>query len=377
MKKKSAGAIIARTFLKTIGTMLLFVAVGVISYYLTLLFYKQTAREERSTKYTHVIDVNAGSESSNLIYSYDEKTGKIKALVLELFDKTTKNLDYFTIPANTQVTISGDVYAELAKENTKVPQVVKMSEVTSYFEGDVAYEYGIMILQCALPVDIGYFTALPEAKFNECFAKKSKLNPVYAPSKEMLEKAKACSTSSDMEDLMEEMWDTLISDITLSQKQNYAEALVYVKQEYIRANGVYGEKTSDGFTIDETRSRRMINKVWESEAYTTPQISIKGSLGSSSEEEGATGRTIQVTNGTGITGLASRYQQKLVADGYNVVGVGNYVGGTQTSTTIYARKKKWGKALKKYFKNAVVQQADALTNGADIEIVLGTEDDLP
>ena len=88
------------------------------------------------------------------------------------------------------------------------------------------------------------------------------------------------------------------------------------------------------------------------------------------------GRSIQVTNGSGINGLAAAYQQKLEADGYQVAGVGNYVGGIQTTTTIFARKKKWAKALSGYFKNPVIQQGDNLTNGVDIEIVLGTEDDL-
>ena len=92
MKKKSIGMIILRNFLKTLGVMLLFVVVGVLSYYLTMLYYNKTGRTERSTQYTHAITVNTGNESSNLIYSYDEKTKKIKAVVLELFDENTKNL---------------------------------------------------------------------------------------------------------------------------------------------------------------------------------------------------------------------------------------------------------------------------------------------
>ena len=51
-----------RTFFKTMGIILLLVAVGVGSYFLTMLFFKTTERDERSTKYDHVIDVNAGSE---------------------------------------------------------------------------------------------------------------------------------------------------------------------------------------------------------------------------------------------------------------------------------------------------------------------------
>lgn len=56
MKKKSIGMIILRNFLKTLGVMLLFVVVGVLSYYLTMLYYNKTGRTERSTQYTHAIN---------------------------------------------------------------------------------------------------------------------------------------------------------------------------------------------------------------------------------------------------------------------------------------------------------------------------------
>ena len=68
--------------------------------------------------------------------------------------------------------------------------------------------------------------------------------------------------------------------------------------------------------------------------------------------------------------------QKLQGAGYNVIGVGNYVGTKQTTTTIYVKKKKWGKDLLQYFKNATIKVSSDLTNNADIEIILGTEDAL-
>ena len=54
--------------------------------------------------------------------------------------------------------------------------------------------------------------------------------------------------------------------------------------------------------------------------------------------------------------------------------VGDFSGEIQKQTVIYARDKKWGAYLKPYFKKPVVKQAPALTNGADIEIVLGTDE---
>ena len=109
MRNRSIAQIILIPFLKTIGVILLLLGVGVLSYYLTITFLKKTARVERSTQYEHVMDINAGNESSNLIYSFDDKTNRIEAMVLELFDSGTKNLTYITIPVNTQVTICGSL----------------------------------------------------------------------------------------------------------------------------------------------------------------------------------------------------------------------------------------------------------------------------
>ena len=76
-----------------------------------------------------------------------------------------------TIPANTQITISTDTYSDLIKVSQKLPQVAKLSDINEYFTGDVAYEYGILILQDTMDVDIGYFTAMPTEEFDKYFEK--------------------------------------------------------------------------------------------------------------------------------------------------------------------------------------------------------------
>lgn len=376
MKKKSVAGIIFINFFKTLGIIALLVGVGVISYYLTMLYYKQTARTERSSTYTHVITVNTGNESSNLIYSYDKKTKKIKAMVLELFDKNTKNLTYVTIPVNSQVAISQTTYSEFLEASKNAPQLATLSDMNDYFSGDVAYEYGIRVLQEAMNVDIGYFTALPSDKFDAYFQKKSEEEPLYMPTKTLLDQAEKCTSEGDMEDFIEEKWDELISDATLSQKQKYAESLLGVNREFIHVHGLYGDSNGQSFTINGKKSAKLVNNIWELDAYTSPQTIIKGSLCSSSGSASSASCKIQVTNGTGINGLASSYMQKLQGAGYNVIGVGNYVGTKQTTTTIYVKKKKWGKDLLQYFKNATIKVSSDLTNNADIEIILGTEDAL-
>ena len=377
MKKKSVASIIAVTFFKTIGIILLLTAVGVVSYYLTMLYFDQTARTERSTTYKHVITVNTGNESSNLIYSYDSKSKKIKAMVLELFDSVTGNMNYITIPAKTQITISAGTYAELIQVSQKLPQLSKMSDINEYFSGDVAYEYGILILQEELKADIGYFTAISSDKFNTYFENTgTKKKPKYKPSKALLDRAASCSSSGDMENLIEGEWDDLITDITLSQKQGYADALVKVNPENIRVYCAYGTNNGDVYTLNKTKNKKLVNRIWESESYTDPQAGSStkpATAGSSAKPTEASGHTIQITNGSGIDGLAAAYRTKLEADSLTVKGLGNYTGQKRENTVIYAKNKKWGQELKKYFPSASIVERQDLTNGADIEVLLGPD----
>lgn len=369
MKNRSIAQIILITFFKTIGVIVLLLGVGVLGYYLTMLFLKQTMRVERSTQYEHVIDVNTGNESSNLIYGFNEKSNEVEAMVLELFDSNTKNLTYITIPVNTQITISGKQYGELLEKSGQLPQVIQMSKIRDYFSGDVAYEYGILILQEEFRADIGYFTAMPMAEFNKCFERENGKKLIYRPTKAILDQAAQCKDESAMSDLIEGKWDILISDITLSQKEHYAKDLVQVNREMIYTYRAFGSESSGVFKLKVKKNRNFVNNIWEKDAYTIPQS--KGGAANA-----AAGPSVYIYNGSKITGLAARYQQKLEADGYMVIGVGNATGEVRTKTVIYTKKKKHGEALANYFKNPKVEQQSSLSSGADVEIILGTNDDL-
>ncbi len=373
MKNRSIAQIIFKNFFKTIGVILLLLGVGVLSYYLTMLFLKHTVRVERSTQYEHVIDVNPGSmESANLIYSYNEKNGKVEAMLLELFDAGTKNMTYITIPANTQITISGKTYGELLEKSPMLPQVVKMSEINSYFSGDVAYEYGILILQEELKADIGYFTAMTSDVFNKCFEKEKGSRLIYCPTKELLDESSKCSTEDEMKDFLESRWDSLISDITLSQKQHYAKELKDVNREQIRTYRLRGKKTGNVFKLNKEKNKAFIEKIWEKKTYRGAQKKNGEETSDAAKKTGS----VWIYNGSKITGLAAEYQKKLEADGFEVKGVGNAAGGVRSETIIYVKKKSAANGLKKYFKKPSVYVADNLSSGASVEIVLGTDDRL-
>lgn len=372
MKKKSVGAIVVRTLLKAFGIMFLLIGVGVGSYFLTMLYYNMTEREERSTQYEHVIAVNPSSESSNLIYSVDSDR-LIKAVVLELFDKETGKIDYVTIPNKTQIALSNESYEYYKEISPNMPQIVTLRDINQYFEGDVAYEYGILLLQEELDVNIGYFTAMDAPQFNRRFEKTE--NEAFAPTDAYLDAVSAYKDEQSMKDFIESEWDSVISDITLEQKMQYANSFLKVNREDIGAYRAYAEEIRGQASLKVKKTKRLIDKIWDGEAK--KQTTKKNSQTQTAAVVDISNCSIQITNGSQITGLAAVYKTKLEADGHKVLGVGNYSGEIQSKTIIFAKKKKWARALRSYFKAPTIQQADDLTNGADIEIVLGTEDDVP
>ena len=370
MQKKSMLKVVLRTFLKTMGIIALLLAVGAASYFLTMLFYKTTERVERSTQYDHVIDMSVGSESSNLIYSVETDTKQVKAIVLELFDKETGNLDYVTIPNKTQISLSAAEFQEYQSVSSQIPQIVTLRDINEYFSGDVAYEYGILLLQEELNVEIGYFTAMDSEEFNKRFDKK---DGAFIPSEEYLDTVSQNKDEDAMKDFIEKEWDILISDITLSQKQQYASGLIKVNRDFIYAHRAYAEEIKGKATLDAAKTKRMIDKIWENEAYTQKQQTVDGTAAPTNLDKLGS-RSIQITNGSKINGLAASFKAKFEEKGLYVMGVGDFSGAVQEKTTIYARKKRWGRYLKPFFKNPVIVEAENLTNAADIEIVLGTED---
>lgn len=372
--KKGVAKLVAKTFGKTLGILFIMLGVGVASYFLTILYYTATEKEERSTTYEHVIDVQTGPDSANLIYSVNEENGKIAAIVLELYNDDSHNMDYITIPAATEIVMSGELYVQMLEESKNVPQIARLSRVNEYFTGDVAYEYGILMLEEAAGLDIGYFTAIPSKMFDAWFENVGTSDePMYAPGTALIAKAGG-KTEEDIRDFMESIWSDMISDITLSKKQRYAEKFVNVNSEYIHAwrlptEVVEGKHST--YYVEKKAAKKLMQQVLEAETYTSAQSKAKETSGKTTESSKE--KKIQITNGSRITGLAANYREKLLEAGYQVQGIGDYDGEVQTYTKIYVKSKSQGEDLLTFFPDASIEvTSEVLTENADIEVVLGT-----
>lgn len=380
MKNKSIARLIFKTFFKALGIMALMIAVGFAGYFSTMLFYKVTSRSERSAQYKHVIDVTTGSDSRNLIYSYNEESGLIDKIVLEIYHSDTNNMDYVTIPSGTNIETSGETYTQMLEASQQVPQIVRLSRLNRYFSGDVAYEYGIMALKDEIGTDIGYFTAIPSKKFDEMFENRgSNEEPYFAPSESLLKEAAACADSYDLSDMTEKYWDDIISDITLAQKKQYSSSFKKIKPEQIHTYRIVTERVKKTYSIVKDKTRALFRDLDKNEEYTQPdkRSAVKGNASQSHSGSQKTSKklSIQLTNGSQINGLAAAYKEKLEGEGYTILDTGNYNGDIQTTSKILVKKKGQGEDLLAFFTSATIEVTDSkLTNDADIEVVIGSKD---
>lgn len=81
--------------------------------------------------------------------------------------------------------------------------------------------------------------------------------------------------------------------------------------------------------------------------------------------------TIEVLNGTTITGAAGEVKDELEKIGYHVARIDNYETHDNKTTIIYAKDEKKAQQFKSYFKTAVIEKNSSMAY--DIQIVLGED----
>lgn len=380
MKKKSVGQIFIRVFLQSFFIMIILIGVGVASYKLTTYYYKITEKEvsaeDKDAVKDIVDDVKIDRVSKNLIYHVDSKTGEIKHLILEIFSMDTYNLDYITIPVNTEFAMSNELYQRIYANHSDVPQIVKISNMSEYFSKDTKYSYGALLIEDLLGVDISYYTILEDAIYNQIFTedslsqadteKEAEQKQIFTD--DFYDQIENLTDEALIIDYLESFYKKIESNLTIKNKLKYAASYVFVNKDYIHFYIIPGTAKESNFTVSIEEAKSLLQEIEKREAYTTSQEDDDLLSGTDS-----IGKNIRVLNGSGITGLAATYRDMLQEVGYTITGIANYSSSNETNTRILVKEEGDGKDLLKYFKNAVIEVEESLQT-ADIEIILGKED---
>ncbi|SFR65047.1 LytR C-terminal domain-containing protein [Anaeromicropila populeti] len=371
--KKTPLKIFLRGFARTFIYISLFVALFSGSYMATKAYYNRTKddlkNKSAADKQGILTEAQVDIVAHNLIFGVNNTTGAIKYMLLEIFHSDTYTLSYITIPVNSEITLSQDFYQKLYTVNPEIPQIIRLNEVHEYLDEDIRYDSVIQFLESALELDISYYTVMNTTDFKTLF--KMKKGESYLIFKDSFkEQIREWSSEQDIIQYIKEQYSNSFTNISLKNKLLYTPALYKTKMENVSFYQMPGNESGDSFSLDVEKCNTLLADIKNG----TEEEKIREDIGD--YDVTSEGLAIKILNGSNIAGLAAAYQEKLVADGYNVIGLGNYNSGILTNTIIYVRDSQYGKDLLAYFKDASIEVSGGLPENVEIEIVLGTMDQL-
>lgn len=372
-KKNSIGILFLTVFLKSVVCVFSLCLAGFISYKITMFYYENigdAGENEALTKYVSEIksDGEAEEVSKNLILSVDEETGKIRRIVIEIFNSNTGNLDYVTVPNCLEFTMSYDLYKKLATANPDVPQIVCMKKINKYFEGEDLYQCAQLLLEDIMDVSFSYYTVIPFQTYSEMF-RSEKGSGVQKWTASYQKQMEALDTKEEYQTFFHTYYQKVQSNLSEAKKCSYISAYLEGGPKQVAFYKVSGENSGNVFVLSVEETNSLLNKILENSAYTGDN-QASDLLG---EEKSSIGLSIEILNSTQINGLASSFQEKLIEQGMNVIRIGNYDGTMLPHTKIVVKEEGCGKDLLTYFKNATVE-VGKVSQDIDICIIIGQDD---
>ncbi len=412
--KKNAVMFFFKSLLKSILVIVSILAVGVISYKVSYEYLSKQLEagklDVQEKELETILDQAKTDEiSKNLIYVVNDKQ-KITHMLLEICNTKTYNMDYITIPVNTDYTIPAKMYQKLCVVDEEIPQIVRLSKLRKYFadlEDAQAYGYAELIMEKMLKTDISYFTVISQdiydlhyqeqemttqyTKVSAGTSKQAAASPDataqsqnYSSSVTMKVAVLSESFTNQLDDLgddeakimsyIKEQYkqDGMQSNLTVYNKIGYIEAYMKMKTSLYHYWGLPGEYSGKLFRIDMASAAKFIKKLENNaETYTEPQSQEEAVP--AKKQISSKGKKIIILNGSKISGLAASKQTELADAGFTVPKVGDYTQEVLTRTRIIVSKKRMGTDLTAYFKDPELVVGET-PNGYDIEIILGTVD---
>ena len=360
MKKKS-GQIFIRGLVKTFFSVCALVLIFFASYKLTGVYLEKNGEKNSNDKINMQREGRIDSVAFNLIFCLNETSKELEQVVLETLNTKTDCLVYTTIPMNTRLAMSNELYQELCKENSDIPQIISFDSFKDYVKPSDYYDFGAKLVDDALGIDISYYTIVPLDVFDDVFVQEKD----HVALTETVKKTVSEFDETKIIDYLTDFYKNTKSNLSLEQRLTYTPALSKVVWEDVIYHVIPGQDESMGYVIDTEKSAA----IWEAMRNDYVAEEIKGLVGLA--QKVSLEKNIMIYNGSGINGLASNVQSRLEAEGYTISQIGNYTSSDVQNTIIQVKEKGLGNDLISYFKTAAVEINENMPDGVDIQIILG------
>ncbi|WP_310601618.1 LytR C-terminal domain-containing protein [Anaerosporobacter sp.] len=379
MKRNKHFRAFARGFVRAGCMMFLMFIVGFITYKLTIGVYRATHKEGNQTSARSNSIANDGTADNickNLIYITDEEEN-IQGIVLEILNSYTNNLDYITIPSDTQFSLSTELYQKLYAKNEQIPQIISLKNLNTYFDAATRFGYGKLIVNELLGTELSCYTIINSDTADSIFKEETRTivlqtgdlveGFVYVLTDSILESVNE-NESYSMKEYLARFYEVAKSNLPLESKQKYASTYRNVNSDYIYYHIIPGVQESEYYDADIELTKEFITQLVNNEAYEITQDAVQDA-----DPISSVGLRISLLNGSKITGLASRYSGIIRNAGFSVGEVGNYSGSVLQDTKIIVTDAGMGRDLISLFQNATIEVGD-VPEGFDIQIILGVSE---
>lgn len=279
--KRSASKIFARGFINSFFIILVMLTVGAISYGTAMHFWNIPEAESdglvppRQQKEEPITEAVIDDITKNLIFHFDDETGEINSILLEIFHLEEKRMQFITIPIRTQYTMSEALYRKLVLVHPTIPQVIRLSNITKYFERDDVYDYGVLIVEDLLGVSISFYTAIPTSIYETIFVTQDFIGEkeyeatdeteghnagatyeVFA--EEYMVYLRSIRTAAELRGYIEGVYPSFQSNLSLYDKMNYFESYSRTSLSHVSFDRIYGVNQNSAYIIDRAFAKQQV-----------------------------------------------------------------------------------------------------------------------
>ncbi len=284
-QKQTAKSLFIRGFLQSFFIVAILLTVGIIGYQATMKRWmiqpeKTEVVKKPEPTIAPITEPSIDDVSKNLIFCYDSENHIISKLILEVFHCERKQLTYITIPMSTQFTMTDVLYKKLIAVQPSIPQLIRLSTMIRYLDSTVIFDYGVLMIEDMLDLDISYYSVVPTELYQSIFEERSIPDSISATAllskaeqpeaemivaevfkKEYIERMDTQKGKEEISSDIETLYEEIKSNLSLEGKMNYLESYSMTSMDDVSFTRIGGYDRNSGFVVDDSKALQQLQEL--------------------------------------------------------------------------------------------------------------------
>jgi hypothetical protein len=242
------------------------VGVGIGSYALIQSLFKAetSIMEVDNNKQLIAVDVTKDNQAVNLIY--EVHNDKIIQVLIEILNSDIHNMDYISVPGNTDLKLSADVEKKLEKYDIDIKEnSIRVDELTKEYSSN-AFQFGQIIIGDVLGIDISHYTVIEKEDYVKYFVTDDREfylgNKKHSYEVQVLSetfKTRLRQFDVDLNQIIEDAYEDMLTNLHINNKKAYISKFEQIDVDKIYNWHLIGKEQYGRFVIDEDGTAKLIN----------------------------------------------------------------------------------------------------------------------